>query len=53
MKKTKDNYILTYLRSGIEINSKADLLNKLASKPDRYLGIFRPTSPKLKLIQKL
>lgn len=26
MKKTKDNYILTYLRSGIEINSKADLL---------------------------
>ena len=34
-------------------NAKADLINKVASNPDRYIGIFRPTSPKLKLIQNI
>lgn len=34
-------------------NAKSDLLNKVANNPDRYVGIFRPTSPELKLIQNI
>lgn len=34
-------------------NAKADLLNKVAANPDRYVGIFRPTSPKIKLVQNI
>lgn len=34
-------------------DAKSDLLNKVASNPDRYVGIFRPTSPKVKLIQNI
>ena len=34
-------------------NAKADLLNKVASNPDRYVGIFRPTQPRIKLIQNI
>lgn len=34
-------------------NAKSDLINKVASNPDRYIGIFRPTSPRLKLIQNI
>lgn len=34
-------------------DAKSDLLNKVASNPDRYIGIFRPTSPRVKLIQNI
>ena len=34
-------------------NSKADLIKKLASSPERYIGLFRPTKPKTKLIQNI
>ena len=34
-------------------NEKANLINKIAANPSRYIGIFRPTSPKLKLIQNI
>lgn len=34
-------------------NEKAYLINKVSSNPDRYIGIFRPTSPELKLIQNI
>ena len=33
--------------------SKADLLRKIATHPERYTGIFRPTKPKAKIIQNL
>lgn len=33
--------------------SSADLLSKIVSSPDRYVGIFRPTKPKTKLIQNI
>lgn len=33
--------------------SKADLLEKVADKPQRYIGIFRPTKPKAKILQNL
>lgn len=33
--------------------SKADLLKKVSQYPDRYVGIFRPTKPKAKLLQNL
>jgi len=33
--------------------SKADLLDKVARNPDRYLGIFHPTKPHAKLLQNL
>jgi len=34
-------------------NSKKELLKKLATSPERYIGIFRPTKPKIKLIQNI
>lgn len=33
--------------------SSADLLTKIVGSPDRYVGIFRPTKPKTKLIQNI
>ncbi|AFI00005.1 hypothetical protein HPSH169_06720 [Helicobacter pylori Shi169] len=33
--------------------SKAKLLENIAENPERYLGIFRPTKPKTKLLQNL
>lgn len=33
--------------------SKADLLEKIASLPSRYIGLFRPTKPKAKILQNL
>lgn len=33
--------------------SKADLLEKIASSPTRYIGLFRPTKPKAKILQNL
>jgi hypothetical protein len=32
--------------------SKPDLLKKVAEYPDRYVGLFRPTKPEAKLLQK-
>lgn len=34
-------------------DAKSDLINKLAKSPDRYVGLFRTTSPKLKLMQNI
>ena len=33
--------------------SKADLIRKVANSPERYIGLFRPTKPKSKLLQNL
>lgn len=33
--------------------SKANLLEKIAEAPYRYIGLFRPTRPKAKLLQNL
>lgn len=33
--------------------SKADLLEKIANSPNRYVGLFRPTKPKAKILQNL
>ena len=33
--------------------SKADLIEKIAREPYRYVGLFRPTRPKAKLLQNL
>ena len=33
--------------------SKSDLLKKLALNPERYVGLFRPTKPKAKILQNL
>jgi hypothetical protein len=34
-------------------SSKNDLLEKLAKYPERYIGLFRPTKPKTKILQNL
>jgi hypothetical protein len=34
-------------------NSKRDLVEKIAEYPDRYIGLFRPTKPRVKLLQNL
>ena len=33
--------------------SKADLIGKIAEYPSRYIGLFRPTKPKAKILQNL
>jgi len=33
--------------------SKSDLLEKIANNPSRYVGLFRPTKPKAKILQNL
>lgn len=33
--------------------SKADLLEKISNSPSRYIGLFRPTKPKAKILQNL
>ena len=33
--------------------SKVDLVTKVAKYPQRYIGLFRPTKPKAKLLQNL
>ena len=45
------DYFVTELEKTVYKNAKSDLLNKVAEHSDRYVGIFRPTSPELKLIQ--
>ena len=41
------------LNSKIFENSKIDLIKKIANYPDRYIGLFRPTKPKAKILQNL
>ena len=33
--------------------SKADLISKISDNPSRYIGLFRPTKPKAKILQNL
>jgi hypothetical protein len=33
--------------------SKASLVKKIAKHPNRYIGLFRPTKPKAKILQNL
>lgn len=33
--------------------SKIDLIKRIAESPDRYLGLFRPTTPKAKILQNI
>lgn len=47
------NEFVDELKLTVYKNAKSDLINKVASNPDRYIGIFRPTSPKIKLIQNI
>ena len=34
-------------------NGFGDLITKISANPDRYIGLFRPTKPKTKLIQNI
>lgn len=43
----------TNLNSKLFENSYSDLLQKNADNPERYIGLFRPTKPKTKLIQNI
>ena len=47
------NHFVEELEKTVYKNAKSDLINKVAEKPDRYIGIFRPTTPELKLIQNI
>ena len=47
------NTFINKLNETLFEGSSADLLNKIVSSPDRYVGIFRPTKPKTKLIQNI
>lgn len=53
------NNLLSYNEFKSILNAKlfedsfSDLLTKIAENPDRYIGLFRPTKPKTKLIQNI
>lgn len=41
------------LNDAIFEKSKSDLLSKIAKHPERYVGLFRPSKPKAKVMQNL
>ncbi|RLA08443.1 MAG: restriction endonuclease [Gammaproteobacteria bacterium] len=47
------NKFINILNKRIFQESKADLVRKFAEHPHRYIGLFRPTKPKGKIIQNL
>ena len=47
------NKFKNILNKEIFEESKSDLLKKISSNPERYIGFFRPTKPKGKLLQNL
>jgi hypothetical protein len=47
------NEFKNILNKKIFNESKADLIRKFADYPERYIGLFRPTKPKGKIIQNL
>jgi hypothetical protein len=55
----KDKCLLSYKKFSEVLNetifgkSKLDLLTKIAQNPHRFIGIFRPTKPKGKILQNL
>lgn len=42
-----------YLNDKLFQDSYSDLIRKIAENPERYIGLFRPTKPKTKLIQNI
>ncbi|HOK09018.1 MAG TPA: restriction endonuclease [Candidatus Hydrogenedens sp.] len=53
MKMMEYNEFKMILNKNIFEHSKADLLEKIANSPSRYIGLFRPTKPKGKILQNL
>lgn len=47
------DYFKTCLNHKLFEDSYYDLIKKIADNPDRFIGIFRPTKPKTKLIQNI
>lgn len=47
------NEFSTMLNKKLFEGSSADLLNKIVQYPDRYVGLFRPTKPRTKLVQNI
>ncbi|MCR5555175.1 MAG: hypothetical protein K6F29_06560 [Bacteroidales bacterium] len=47
------NYFKNSFNSKLFEDSYSDLLRKIADNPERYIGLFRPTKPKTKLIQNI
>ncbi|MCX8055019.1 MAG: restriction endonuclease [Ignavibacteria bacterium] len=47
------NLFKQILNETIFEKSKADLLEKISISPNRYVGLFRPTKPKAKILQNL
>ncbi len=47
------NQFKSIFNEAIFDKSKADLLEKVAHNPSRYIGLFRPTKPKAKILQNL
>lgn len=47
------DFFKSQLNSKLFEDSYSDLLRKIAKNPERYIGLFRPTKPKTKLIQNI
>lgn len=47
------NEFVNKLDETVYKKAKADLLKKISDNPHRYIGLFRPTSPEMKLIQNI
>jgi hypothetical protein len=53
LKKLNYDEIKEIFNKKIFENSKKDLIQKIAENPNRYIGIFRPTTAKTKIIQNM
>ncbi len=47
------SYFKNTLNAKLFEDSYSDLIRKIAENPERYIGLFRPTKPKTKLIQNI
>jgi hypothetical protein len=47
------NIFCGILNKQIFDSSKRDLIEKISNYPDRYVGLFRPTKPRAKILQNL
>src|SRR5574344_1661892 len=48
-----NEHFLKRFNSKIFENSKIELLSQITDYTERYIGIFRPTKPKMKIIQNI
>ena len=53
MEKLNRSNLFDILNGHVFNNAKSDLVSSVSDNPDRFIGIFRSTTPRLKLVQNI